>query len=44
MHVEVAKYQSLLDGEVTQEEKEWVMGGNIICLFGSKDKSWKSYF
>jgi len=36
MRVEVAKYQALLDGEVTPEEKELVMGGNIIRLFGLK--------
>lgn len=34
MHVEVAKYHALLDGEVTQEEKQLVMAGNIIRLFG----------
>jgi predicted TIM-barrel fold metal-dependent hydrolase len=36
MHVEVAKYHALLDGEVTQEEKQLVMAGNIIRLFGLK--------
>jgi predicted TIM-barrel fold metal-dependent hydrolase len=36
MHVEVAKYHALLDGEVTQEEKQLVMGGNIIRLFELK--------
>jgi uncharacterized protein len=34
MHVEVARYHSLLDGEVTPEEKEMIMGGNIWRLFG----------
>jgi hypothetical protein len=34
MHVEVAKYHALLDGEVTREEKQLVMAGNIIRLFG----------
>jgi len=34
MHVEVAKYHALLDGEVTQDEKQLVMAGNIIRLFG----------
>jgi uncharacterized protein len=33
MHVEVAKYNSLLDGEVTKEEKDSIMGGNILRLF-----------
>jgi predicted TIM-barrel fold metal-dependent hydrolase len=34
MHVEVAKYQALLDGEVTEEEKQQVMGSTIACLMG----------
>ena len=34
MRVEVAKYNALLDGEVSSEEKEQVMGGNIARLFG----------
>jgi hypothetical protein len=34
MHVEVAKYHALLDGEVTAEEKDLIMGGNIARLFG----------
>lgn len=29
-HVEVAAYQALLDGEVTQEEKEKIMGLNLM--------------
>lgn len=29
MHVEVAKYHALLDAEVTPEEKQQIMGGNI---------------
>jgi uncharacterized protein len=33
MHVEVAKYNALLEGEVTKEEKELIMGGNIARLF-----------
>ena len=32
MHVEVAKYHALLDGEITPEEKQQVMGGNIVRL------------
>ena len=34
MHVEVAKYNALLDGEVTSEEKQMVMAGNIARLMG----------
>lgn len=34
MHVEVAKYHALLDGEVTPQEKSLIMGGNIARLFG----------
>lgn len=34
MHVEVAKYKALLDGEVSVEEKQDIMGGNILRLFG----------
>ncbi len=34
MHVEVAKYHALLDGEATPQEKGLVMGGNIARLFG----------
>jgi predicted TIM-barrel fold metal-dependent hydrolase len=33
-HVEVAKYNALLDGEVSPEEKHDIMAGNIIRLFG----------
>jgi predicted TIM-barrel fold metal-dependent hydrolase len=32
MHVEVAKYEALLEDEVTLEEKQQVMGGNIARL------------
>ncbi|MFH1009514.1 MAG: amidohydrolase family protein [Candidatus Latescibacterota bacterium] len=32
MHVEVAKYHALLDGEVSEEEKHHVMAGNMIRL------------
>ncbi|MCJ7751838.1 MAG: amidohydrolase family protein [Armatimonadetes bacterium] len=34
MHVEVAKYHALLDGEVSSEEKALVMGANIARLLG----------
>jgi predicted TIM-barrel fold metal-dependent hydrolase len=34
MHVEVAKYRALLEGEVTAEERDLIMGGNIARLFG----------
>ncbi len=34
MHVEVAKYRALLEGEVTAEESDLIMGGNIARLFG----------
>jgi predicted TIM-barrel fold metal-dependent hydrolase len=34
MHVEVAKYDALLELEVTPEEKQLVMGGNIARLAG----------
>ena len=34
MHVEVAKYKALLDGEVTLEEEQMVMAGNIARLMG----------
>ena len=34
MHVEVAKYNALLDGTVSMEDKEMIMGGNIERLFG----------
>jgi predicted TIM-barrel fold metal-dependent hydrolase len=35
MHVEVAKYHALLQGEVSPAEQQRVMGGNIARLFGS---------
>jgi hypothetical protein len=34
MHVEVAKYHAVLEGEVTAEERGLIMGGNISRLFG----------
>jgi hypothetical protein len=34
MHVELAKYHALLDGEITAEEKHNVMAGNVIRLLG----------
>jgi predicted TIM-barrel fold metal-dependent hydrolase len=34
MHVEVAKYDALLEGEVTPAEKQLVMAGNIARLMG----------
>lgn len=34
MHVELAKYRALLDGEITPEDMALVMGGNIVRLFG----------
>ncbi|MCK5117944.1 MAG: amidohydrolase family protein [Candidatus Latescibacteria bacterium] len=34
MHVEVAKYHALLDGEVSEEEKYHVMAGNMARLLG----------
>ncbi len=34
MHVVVAKYNALLDGEVSEAEKSDVMAGNITRLFG----------
>jgi hypothetical protein len=33
-HVEVAKYEAMLDGEVTAEEKQLIMAGNIARLLG----------
>jgi predicted TIM-barrel fold metal-dependent hydrolase len=33
-HVEVAKYHALLEGEVTPEEKELIMAGNMARLLG----------
>jgi predicted TIM-barrel fold metal-dependent hydrolase len=34
MHVEVARYEGMLDGEVTAEEKELIMAGNMARLMG----------
>jgi predicted TIM-barrel fold metal-dependent hydrolase len=34
MHVEVAKYHALLDGEISPAEKALVMGGNMARLVG----------
>lgn len=34
MHVELARYGALLDGEASEEEKALVLGGNIARLFG----------
>jgi predicted TIM-barrel fold metal-dependent hydrolase len=34
MHVEVAKYKALLEGEVTSGEREMIMAGNIARLLG----------
>ena len=34
MHVEVAKYNALLDGEVTPDERRMIMAGNIARLMG----------
>ncbi len=34
MHVCVAEYNALLDGEVTPEEKNQIMGGNLLRLLG----------
>jgi len=36
MHVELAKYHALLDGEVSEDEKQDVMAGNIARLFDLK--------
>lgn len=35
MHVEVAKYRALLDGEVTPDDEAKVMGGNILRVLGA---------
>jgi hypothetical protein len=35
-HVEVAKYNAMLDGEVSPEEKHAIMAGNMIRLLGLK--------
>jgi predicted TIM-barrel fold metal-dependent hydrolase len=34
MHVELAMYRALLRDEVSESEKELVLGGNIARLFG----------
>jgi predicted TIM-barrel fold metal-dependent hydrolase len=34
MHVEVAKYNALLDGEVSDEEKQYIMAENMARLLG----------
>jgi predicted TIM-barrel fold metal-dependent hydrolase len=34
MHVELAKYNALLDGELSAKEKNLIMGGNIERIFG----------
>jgi hypothetical protein len=34
MHVEVAKYEALLEGEVTPAEKQLAMAGSIARLMG----------
>jgi len=34
MHVELAKYNALLEEEVSAEEKALIMGGNVVRLFG----------
>jgi predicted TIM-barrel fold metal-dependent hydrolase len=39
MHVEVAKYNALLTGEVTPAEQQAVMGGNIARIMGL-DAAW----
>ena len=33
IHVELAMYEALLRDEVTSEEREWVLGGNIARFF-----------
>jgi predicted TIM-barrel fold metal-dependent hydrolase len=33
-HVVLAMYEALLDGEVSEEQRALVMGGNIVRLFG----------
>ena len=35
MHVELARYRALLDGELSEAEQGQVLGGNIARLFGS---------
>lgn len=34
MHVELAKYRALLDGEVSEADRDLVLGGNVARLFG----------
>jgi predicted TIM-barrel fold metal-dependent hydrolase len=34
MHVEVAMYHALLEGEVTEEEKADIMGRNVLRVLG----------
>jgi predicted TIM-barrel fold metal-dependent hydrolase len=34
MHVELAKYRALLDGEVSEEEQTAILGGNIARVLG----------
>jgi uncharacterized protein len=36
MQVELAKYHALMEGQVSEREKQQIMGGNIIRLFGLK--------
>ncbi|KPJ71118.1 MAG: amidohydrolase [Planctomycetes bacterium DG_20] len=38
MHVELARYRALLGGEVGDDEKAAVLGGNIARLFGLSNK------
>lgn len=37
MRVELAKYHALLDGEVTEEEKQDIMAGNVARLMGLEE-------
>ena len=41
MHVQVAKYNALLSGEVSPEEKQMIMGGRIARLMGLDTRSGK---
>jgi len=34
MHVEIARYHALLDGEISAQDKDLVLGGNIARVFG----------
>jgi hypothetical protein len=34
MHVELAKYRALLDGEVAADDQAAVLGGNIARVLG----------